>query len=305
MSRGDALYEIVDDVPELDAPVLVHWLDGFIDAGSAGSGLVEHLLDTLDHRVVARFDADRLVDYRARRPEMLFSDGAYQDYTEPELVLRLVNDDGGSPFLLLTGPEPDVMWEGFSQAVIELVEHFGVRLTVGVHGIPNPVPHTRPIGVIPHATRPGLVTGESPITAELRIPGSAAALLEYRLGRTGHDAVGFVARVPHYLAESDYPQASLALLRAVSSATGLLLPAEALIEASARTDELVQEQIDGNDQVARVVHALESQYDAFARGDSRGNLMAEQRAIPSADEIGAELEQFLADLDEPDERADG
>lgn len=305
MSRGGDLYEIVDDAPELDAPVLVYWFNGFVDAGSAGSGLVDTLLSELDHQVIARFDADRLVDYRARRPQMLFAEGAFQDYTEPELVLHLVRDDGGSPFLLLTGPEPDVMWEAFAEAVIELIDRFGVRLSVGVHGIPNPVPHTRPIGVIAHSTRPGLVPDEQRLGAELRVPGSASALLEYRLGRAGHDGVGFVARVPHYLADSDYPQSSLALLHSVSSATGLLLPTGDLLELSERTDELVQEQVENNDQVARVVQALESQYDAFAGGDSRGNLMAEQRAIPSAEEIGAELERYLAELDEPDDNVAG
>lgn len=299
MSRGAELYELIDDAPELDSPVLLYWFDGFVDAGSAGSGLVDHLLSTLDHRVIARFDTDRLIDYRARRPQMIFTEGAFQDYAEPELVLRVVNDDVGSPFLLLSGPEPDVMWDAFTEAVTELIDRFGVRLAVGVHGIPNPVPHTRPIGVIAHATRPGLVPEEQQLGVELRVPGSAAALLELRLGRTGHDALGFVARVPHYLAESDYPHASLALLHAVSSATGLLLPGEELLEAAESADEAVQEQVDGNDQVARIVRALESQYDAFVGGEARGNLMAEQRALPSAEEIGAELERFLADLDEP------
>jgi PAC2 family len=284
------LYELIGDVPELDAPVLVYSLDGFIDAGSAGKGLVDHLLSALQHRVVARFDADLLVDYRARRPELLFVEDHFDRYTAPELALRLVHDLGGTPFLLLTGPEP--------AAVIGLVERFGVRLTIGVHGIPMAVPHTRPLGVTAHATRRDLVTVVNPWRGELRLPSSMSSLLELRLGEAGHDAMGFVAHVPHYLAEADYPDASLVLLRSIASATSLALPTDALTEAAGLTRKLVQEQVDQSEEVGRVVRALESQFDAFVGETSRGSLLSERMAMPSAEEIGAQVERFLADLDE-------
>lgn len=292
------LYELVDDLPEMDRPVLVHSLYGFMDAGSAGKGLVDHLLSTLDHRVVARFDSDLLVDYRARRPEMLFVEDHFEQYAAPELALRLVRDAAGSSFLLLTGPEPDVQWERFAAAVTGLVERLGVRLTIGVHGIPMAVPHTRPLGVTAHATRRELVTVANPWRGEIRVPSSAASLLELRLGEAGHDALGFVAHVPHYLAEADYPDASLALLRSIAAATGLAIPSDALSEAAGETRKLVQEQVDKSDEVGRVVRALESQYDAYVGGASRGSLLADRSSMPSADEIGAEFERFLADLDD-------
>jgi len=48
--------------------VLVHVLTGFIDAGQAGALARDHLLATMQHRRVATFDVDRLLDYRSRRP---------------------------------------------------------------------------------------------------------------------------------------------------------------------------------------------------------------------------------------------
>lgn len=290
-------YDLVEDLPSLDAPVLVVWFDGFMDAGRAGGGFVSHVLDTLPHQVIAEFDTDLLIDYRARRPTMTFREGSYQDFEEPRLTLYLVHDDGGSPFLLLAGLEPDVLWNGFTAAVVDLIERLGVRLTVTVHGIPNPVPHTRPIGVLMHASRPGLVPPEQIFDADVRLPGSALGLLTLRLTQNGDDVVGIVARVPHYLAESDYPQASLAVLRSVNSTTGLMLPADGLVDLSAQAETLVEREIAGNEQVARVVKALENQYDAFAEGQARGSLMADERAIPTGDEIADEFERFLADFD--------
>ena len=43
-----------------------------------------------------------------------------------------------------------------------------------------------------------------------------------------------------------------------------------------------------------MVRALEEQYDAFVAG-RESSLLAEDRAMPTADELGAELERFLAE----------
>ncbi len=53
------------DTPAPDDIVMLYYLDGFIDAGGAGRLLAAHLLDTLDHRQVAAFDVDELIDYRS------------------------------------------------------------------------------------------------------------------------------------------------------------------------------------------------------------------------------------------------
>src|SRR5699024_9705973 len=61
-------------------------------------------------------------------------------------------------------------------------------------------------------------------TPELVIPAAFGTLLEHRLGRAGHPAMGYAAQVPHYLARTDFPAGALALLRRVSEAAGLDLP---------------------------------------------------------------------------------
>ncbi|NED90585.1 PAC2 family protein, partial [Streptomyces sp. SID11233] len=78
------------------------------------------------HQVVARFDHDRLVDYRARRPLLTFRRDRWTDYEEPVIEVHLVQDATGAPFLLLSGPEPDVEWERFAAAVGQIVERLGV-----------------------------------------------------------------------------------------------------------------------------------------------------------------------------------
>ena len=280
----------------LDRPVLVHALTGFIDAGSAGRLVRDHLLEHFEHRLVATFDIDQLLDYRSRRPPMIFIEDHWESYEEPALALHVVRDAAGVPFLLLEGAEPDVQWERFLQAVVDLVRRFDVRLSVGVHGIPMGLPHTRPTGVTAHATRPELVSGYPPWIGTVQVPGSMGNLLEYRLGQAGHDAMGFAVHVPHYLAQAEYPDAARVLLESVSQAGELVLPARELQEAAERTRAEVDEQVSASTEVLAVVQALEAQYDAYVDARGQGNpLTGTDGSVPTAEELGAELERFLAE----------
>src|SRR5699024_7532165 len=72
----------IPDLPEEPVPVLVHALQGSVDAGHAGGLLAEHLTTKLTNRRVATFDIDALLDYRSRRPVMTYEDGAWTTYDE-------------------------------------------------------------------------------------------------------------------------------------------------------------------------------------------------------------------------------
>lgn len=292
MLDPETLVEVLPDEPQLDKPVLVQALDGFIDAGN-GRGLArQQLLDTLENRVVARFDVDQVLDYRARRPLMVFDRDHWESYTDPELVVRLVRDSAGTSFLMLDGPEPDVQWERFIAAVQLLVERWDVGLVVGLNSIPMAVPHTRPVGMINHASRPELIGGSKAWFDKVQVPSSVGELLEFRLGQAGRDAIGVTAQVPHYLTQTEYPAAAVALLEAAATYSGLSLPTEALRAAAIENRVSIDSQVANSAQAAGVVAELESSYDAFVAGQGR-TLLAEPGELPTAEELGDEFEQFL------------
>ena len=298
------LYELLPGAPAADSDiVMLYYLDGFIDAGGAGRLAAAHLTSTLEHEEIAAFDVDSLIDYRSRRPVMTFVKDRWESYDAPQLVLSRLHDAAGEPFLLLDGPEPDREWQLFSRAVRQLSASRQVRLAAGFHGIPMAVPHTRPLGVTAHATRGGLVEGYRPLVDRLQVPGSAAALIELQLGEEDRDAIGFAVHVPHYLAQAAYPAAAVTLLESLERATGLALPADALREAARRTDLEIARQVEGSDEVTEVVRSLEEQYDAFtARGE--GLLAADPDSMPTAEELGAQFEQFLAEREGKDDPPD-
>ncbi len=314
---------IVDDVPELTSrgggasgPVMVLALDGFLDAGGAGRLAVEHLTSRAARpgpagrdeagRVVASFDIDAFFDYRARRPVMLFVEDHYEGYVAPRLVVRVEHDRRGTPYLLLAGMEPDTHWEAFAEGVRAVVQHFGVRLVVSMGSVPMAVPHTRPVMATNHASRPELLLHENIWRGRIQIPASAVSMLEVRLGEWGVDAMGFVAHVPHYVAQFDYPAAALKLLEGVEVVTGLEWDLDALGEQAGAREAEIAEQIEESSEVKELVTGLEQQYDALAgaaggAGGASGLPLAEERELPTAEELGAEFERFLAGLDPDDE----
>lgn len=300
------LYELTDDLPDLGQPVLIQALSGFVDAGNATRLAREQLLTSLDSRPVARFDLDQLFDYRSRRPVMTFVEDHWESYDTPALELHLLRDDADTPFLLLTGPEPDLQWERFVAAVAGLSARLDVRLTVGLNAIPMAVPHTRRTGVTAHATRRELTAGYEPWLQRVEVPGSIGYLLEYRLGEQGRDALGFAAHVPHYVAQTEYPAAAEVLLASVSRSTGLLLPSDNLRAATEAVRTEIDRQVAQTDDAATLVQALEEQYDALTRGRGQPNLLSTgTEALPTADELGAELERFLAEQTRPNDNPGG
>ncbi|SDH30966.1 proteasome assembly chaperone family protein [Nonomuraea jiangxiensis] len=292
------LYKLADDAPELADPVLLYHFDGFVDAGGAGRLALGHLLAELEHRVVATFDVDRLLDYRSRRPIMTFDTDRWVECESPELTIHAANDSTGTQFLLMSGPEPDREWELFTQAVTALVRRLGVSKLVTLHGIPMAVPHTRPLGITMHASRPELINSQTSVFGRVQVPGSVAALLELRLGAQGHDALGYAVHVPHYLSQAEYPTAAVTALEAVTRATGLVFPMDALRDAARRTTTEIEEQIQASSELSTAITGLEQQYDAFAGGAERENLMAETTPMPTGDELAAQFERFLAERDD-------
>jgi hypothetical protein len=302
MVHPEELYEVRDETWELMAghrPVLIVQLDGFVDAGRAGRLFSKHLLGHLDHRVLAEFDYDELHDYRSRRPMMTFETDHWAAWKLRRLRLHRLTDENGEAFLLLNGPEPDMHWERACDAILGLIADLDVRLTVSLFGIPGGVPHTRPVPLNAHGTDTDLVPNAPGWFSTMEVQGSFAAMLEYRLGEQGGKAVGFEAFVPHYLSQAEYPQATLVLGQRIAQATGLGVPMTPLESAAASNLDEIAEEVKGSTEAQEMIAQLESHYDSLRA--EHGNIAApaagasDEVSVPTADEIGAAFERFLAE----------
>jgi hypothetical protein len=273
-----SLYTVTDP-GNLVAPSLVAAFDGWVDAGSAATTALEHLVE--EAPVVARFDADVLFDYRARRPPLEIVDGRLAELTWHELVVRHVRI-ADRDVLVLVGAEPDYRWRAFTSAVLELTRALEVAEWISLGAIPAAVPHTRPVPILGTEASPGLLRGDvRPGPAGvLRVPSALVSALELEVSATGIPALGYFAQVPHYVS-GPYPTAAVELLRALGNHLGADM-AVGELEADARELRTRLDTATGLDESTRsYVERLEAMYD-------------EQR-LPAGDDLISDIERFLRD----------
>jgi proteasome assembly chaperone (PAC2) family protein len=274
--------------PDLNEPVLVIALEGWIDAGLGASNAIGTMLDTIYTEVLATFDTEYFIDQRARRPIARIVDGVTTELTWPEIQLRFGRDGDGADILFLVGPEPDFHWSDFVDVVTDAAGRFDVRLVVGLGAFPAPTPHTRPVRIIgtAPATSANLLARVGTVSGELEVPAGISSALELGFSEVDMEIVTLWARVPHYVASMPYPQASAALIDGLASIAGLTLDAGSLRasaeEARQRVDDLVTNNPDHTSMVEQLEEAAD-EVEGVSLGDE----------LPSGDELAAELERFL------------
>jgi proteasome assembly chaperone (PAC2) family protein len=279
-----SLYSMVER-PDLDSPVLIMVLKGWIDAGLGADGAAAVLTRQLEPKTVARFDADALLDWRARRPTMRLVDGINTQLTWDETELSWAKDGLGHDVLLLFGNEPDHAWLAFSEQVVDLAEDLGARMVVGLGAYPTPVPHTRTPLIAASASSADLAQGL--LLNSVEVPSGVQGMIERRAALRGLPALGLWVQVPHYVSAMPYPAASLALLQATNRSTGLDLPLADLPDQADASRRRIDELIAQNPEHTAMLEQLEAQADQQASDTA---LQA-----TSGDELAAELERFLRD----------
>jgi proteasome assembly chaperone (PAC2) family protein len=281
-----SLYELHSH-PSLESPVLLLATESWSDAGLGAQAAIAQILATIPTDALATFTSDSLIDFRSRRPIVRISDGVVEGLSWPEIQLRAGQDAAGRSVLVLVGPEPDMAWHAFVRAVVGLATDLGVRLVVSLGAYAAPVPHTRPVSLMAIATTAELAAqvGVVPGTAEM--PAGIQTALQEGFAAAGVPAIGVWARVPHYLAATPYPAASVALVDALGAVAGLQLDAGDLRDAAASMVGQIDEIVANNEEYRVLVRRLEAAFDGEV------GTPADFSTLPSGDELAAELERFL------------
>jgi hypothetical protein len=295
---SDSSLRWLTPVPSLVDPVLVVMLTGWIDAGGAARAAADAIEDDIAASPIAEFDDDLYIDFRARRPIMELREGLNSVLNWERITVSVGREQTGRDVVLLSGPEPDMAWHRFTRVVGEMAERLGVRQMAHLGAYPFATPHTRGPRLSVSTPSQDVLMRVPFLRSSIDVPSGVAGALEHELHDRGITAMGIWAQVPHYIASMSYPAASVALLDGLRDATGLVVDAAAL-----RSEVLIQRRrLDGlvsnNDEHRVMVEQLESIYDA---GDDDVPTIdtpaGPSLEIRSADEIAAEVEEFLRGQD--------
>jgi PAC2 family len=286
-------YTLHEPLPDLDDPVLVVMLTGWIDASSAAASAMATVQEEWSVRPLATFDGDTFIDYRARRPTMELREGVNVRLLWADIELHVGQDAAGHDVLTLSGPEPDSQWRKFADVVSSLAVELGVKQMVAMGAYPFATPHTRDPRLSISSPSPEVVANLTYLKNSVDVPAGMGAVLEHAFTDKGVPAVGIWAQVPHYVSAMSYPAATLALLTGLNEVAGLVVDAAAIRQETIIQRQRLDQLVASNDEHRAMVGQLEELYDqAKQQTDLLGT-----GGIPTGDELAAEFEQFLRDQD--------
>ena len=287
-NNQERLFEFIQ-LKELEKPVLILALDGWIDSSGIASSVKDSLLSKAQSETMVKFDTDKLLDHRARRPILSLNNGVVENLEWPSIELLHIDGLEGPDACLLHGPEPDHEWKNFAQIITNICDDLDVSLVVGLGAYPAAVPHTRPTRLSCTAGSAEMAEKLDFVTASVKVPAGLQAVIENETAIMGIPSIGLWAQVPHYLSTGPYPPAAVELLEGLRTLSGVYSPDLQLDRKALNTRSHLDQLIGGNEEHLAMIEKLEIAYDQLNNSDI---------SLPSGDDLAEELQSFLRSQEE-------
>ncbi len=266
--------------PELNEPLLVLALAGWVDAGGAGAGAIGALSEQLEQaETFASIDVAAIADLQQTRPVARWK-GDTRVIEWPSITFECGRVRGGRAgtgrdVVLVRGPEPSLRWPSVASSTVDAARRIGVRQAVTLGGIPSLASHRKATVVTASATQRSLAQELAPLRPDYAGPTGLQTVVLRALGDAGIPGCGLWAQVPQYVAGSPSPPAIRALLLRLAEVYNLDLDLRALDD---RSDAYLR----------RVEAGLTARPDVKAVVDQ-----IDQRQEGTTGDLVAEIEQFL------------
>lgn len=276
----------IEQMPNLQDPVMVVAFTGWVDGGLAGAGATALLVDGMESsRTCARLDLADYLDLQQTRPTVSLVDGETRKVHWP--TIELVAGVAGRDVLVVTGPEPSVRWKEIVGELVAFATSVGVREAVLLGGMPAPVSHRRPVTVHATASSRSIAQEIGALRSDYVGPTGIQTVLQVALGAAGVRAIGLWAQVPHYVAGTPSPPAIRALLLRLRELTRVDVDVTVLDEQIDSYMDQVETGLAERPDVAELVQQLEASLPPETLGDAAD--------LPSGDDLAQEIERFLRD----------
>jgi proteasome assembly chaperone (PAC2) family protein len=267
-------------------PALVCAFKGWNDAADAASSAIEFVGASLHAERFAVIDPEEFYDFQATRPRTKLADGQTREIVWPAVELfeaRVPKAD--RDLILMAGSEPSFRWRTFCEIVVELAEALGTQLFVTLGALLADVPHTRPVSVTGLSSDKALVSRLGLAPSSYEGPTGIVGILHAACQQAGLPSASLWAAVPHYIAATPNPKASLALVRKLEGLVGVVIDASDLESAASDYERQVNVAVQSDPDVQAFVERLEQ-----AAGEDSGD---EPPSLPSGETIESELQNFL------------
>ena len=270
----------------LRAPALICAFKGWNDAADAASTALTFVGSTLGARRFATIDPEEFYDFQSARPEVKLVDGETRSIVWPAVELYEARvPRAPRDLILLVGTEPSMRWRTFTKVIVELAEALGTQLVVTLGALLADVPHTRPVSVTGLASDPVLISRLGLTKSTYEGPTGIIGVLHAACQQDGLPSASLWAAVPHYVAATPNPKASLALVRKLEGLLGVVVDASELESAAVEYDRQVNAAVQSDPDVQAFVERLEQVASTEVAEDPG--------PLPSGETIARDLQRFL------------
>jgi predicted ATP-grasp superfamily ATP-dependent carboligase len=265
----------IDGARRLRNPVLIAAFEGWNDAGEAATAGVEHLERVWNGESVAALDPDEYYDFQVNRPLVSVDEDGLRSIEWPTTRLSVASLDDRD-VVLLRGIEPNMRWRAFCAELLSVATDLGCEQVITLGALLADVPHTRPVPVTVSASDPDQAERLGLEPSRYEGPTGIVGVFQDAATRAGLDAVSLWAAVPHYVAQSPCPKATLVLLQRVEDHLGLPVPMGDLAEQAEAWQHGVDELAEEDSDVAEYVRRLEEARDTVDLPEASGEHIARE-----------------------------
>ncbi len=266
-----------DDVQDLASPVVIAAFEGWNDAADAASGVVDHLMEVWNARVVGAIDPEEFYDFQVNRPIVASDENGYRRLTWPTTRIAIASPpDLDRDVILIRGIEPNMRWRQFCAELLAACDELGSQLVITLGALLADSPHTRPIPVTGSATEPDLVDRLKLEQSTYEGPTGIVGVFQDACVQLDIPAVSYWAAVPHYVAQPPCPKATLALLAQLEDLLDCAIPLGELPDDARAWERGVDELAEEDEDVAEYIRSLEESRDTADLPEASGEAIARE-----------------------------
>jgi predicted ATP-grasp superfamily ATP-dependent carboligase len=249
----------IESTPKLRRPTLVAAFRGWNDAGGAASLAAGYLRAVTDAERFAVIDPDPFIDYQQTRPSVTLEDGHVRNVEWPETEILAAEPHD---IVIVMGPEPNMRWRAYSDAICQLARKMRVELVVTLGALLADTPHTRPVPVSSTGSDDELIARLGLTRSNYEGPTGIVGVLHDACARAQLRSASLWAATPHYISATPNPRAAVALLERLADLTGTPPPSGDLIRAASEYSVRVAAAVADDPELGAYVEQLESAADA-------------------------------------------